>query len=294
MAAADIGPPPAPLGDGVDEPREPELDRRDVDALVDHLFVRAGIDFRRYARKSVERRIRHVLLQDGVASVAQLRARVAGAGAAAAVHLAHRLCVTVTTLFRDPAFWTALRRYVTPQLRTLPFVRVWSAGCATGEEAYSLAILLREEGLYARSRIYATDVDESALARARSGVFPLEHMREYTHNYVRGGGTAAFSEYYRAGAEGAALAPSLARNIVFAPHNLAADATFNDFQLILCRNVLIYFEASLQRAAHELLHKSLAPGGVLGLGLREVVPRELCPGRYDELDAALKLYRDAR
>ena len=185
------------------------------------------------------------------------------------------------------------RRYVVPQLRTLPFVRVWSAGCATGEEAYSLAILLREEGLYARSRIYATDVDESALARARSGVFPLEHMREYTHNYVRGGGRAAFSEYYRAGAEGAALAPSLARNIVFARHDLAADATFNEFHVILCRNVLIYFDASLQRGAHELLHRSLAPGGVLGLGLREVVPRDLCPGRYDEIDAALKLYRDA-
>src|SRR5919198_210320 len=238
MAAADIVPPRAAWSGGGDEPLEPQLDPRDVEALVDHLFVRAGIDFRRYARKSVERRIRHVLLQDGVASVAQLRARVAGAGAAAAVHLAHRLCVTVTTLFRDPAFWAALRRYVTPQLRTLPFVRVWSAGCATGEEAYSLAILLREEGLYARSRIYATDVDESALARARSGVFPLEHMREYTHNYVRAGGTAAFSEYYSAGADGAALKPALGQNIVFARHNLVTDASFNEFHLVLCRNVL--------------------------------------------------------
>ena len=154
-----------------------------------------------------------------------------------------------------------------------------------------MAILLREEGLHARSRIYATDVDESALARAARGVYPLEFMREYTQNYQRAGGAAAFSEYYSVGPGGAALDPDLRRNVVFSRHNLGTDESFHSFQLVLCRNVLMYFEPVLQRRALGLIWRSLAPDGVLALGQREVVPDEPGAGRYAEIDPVSKLYR---
>jgi chemotaxis protein methyltransferase CheR len=272
-------------------PTAPGIDRQQVEALLDHLFVQTGLDFRRYARRSIERRLQHVLMQEGLASVEALRVRVAGRGHDAALDLAHRICVTVTTLFRDPEFWIALRTLVAPALRELPFVRVWSAGCATGEEAYSLAILLREEGLAGRTRIYATDVDEDAILRARSAQLPLEHMREYTRNYLRAGGTRSFSEYYTVSGESASLAPSLLRHVLFSRHNLATDASFNEFHLILCRNVLIYFEDSLQEQAHEVFRRSLAARGVLGLGLREIVPSRRAEASFEALDPARKLYR---
>jgi len=194
-------------------------------------------------------------------------------------------------MFRDPRFWIALRARVVPLLRPLPLVRVWHAGCATGEEVYSLAILLREEGLYHRCRLYATDVDESALARARAGIYPLDNIQEYTHNYVRAGGGAAFCEYYTASSQGLVLKPELRRNVVLARHDLATDTAFNEFHVIVCRNALIYFGASLQERAHELFWRSLAPGGVLALGQREIVPPPLAQGRYEPLDLAYKLYR---
>jgi chemotaxis protein methyltransferase CheR len=281
-----------PLADGEPagavETGDARVDPEEVTALLDHLFVHTGMDFRRYAQRAVERRLRHIMLQEGVARVRDLRTRLTND--ADATRLAERMCVKVTTLFRDPPFWVALRARIAPALRERPFVRVWIAGCASGEEAWSMAMLLAEEGLHDRSRIYATDVDETALERARAGVYPLEDMREYTHNYQRAGGAAAFSEYYTVGGGGAALRPFLRRNIVFSRHNLATDGSFNAFDLVLCRNVLIYFEPSLQEHVHALLRRSLAPGGVVALGQREVVPGALAAA-YEELDAAYKLYR---
>jgi chemotaxis protein methyltransferase CheR len=277
---------PAAPGRGDDAPA---LDPGEVGRLLDHLFVHTGVDFRRYARRAVERRLRHVMAQDGLGRLTELQARCRDG--AAAMRLAERMCVKVTTLFRDPPFWAALRSRVASELAALPLVRVWVAGCSTGEEAYSTAIVLAEEGLYARSRIYATDVDESALERARAGSYPLEHMREYTQNYLRAGGAAAFSEHYVVRPHGAVLKESLRRNIVFARHNLLTDAAFNHFHVVLCRNVLIYFERAVQDEVHALLLRSLARGGVLGLGQREIVPPRLARGVYDELDRALKLYR---
>jgi chemotaxis protein methyltransferase CheR len=291
MSAADPEPPrssPSPCaGEGRGEGRP--LRAPELDALLDHLFLRTGLDFRRYARRSVERRLLHVMQQEGVSSVGELRARLGADDAARA--FAERLCVNVTSMFRDPAFYTALRARVLPLLRPLPLVRAWSAGCASGEEAYSLAILLREEGLLSRSRIYATDVAGEALARARAGVLPLERMREYTQNYQRAGGDA-FSDHYVARSDGALLREPLRKAIVFSRHDLVNDASFNEFQLVLCRNVLIYFGPALQVQAHALLWRSLAPGGVLGVGQREIVPP--APLRdYEELDASAKLYRRA-
>jgi chemotaxis protein methyltransferase CheR len=265
-----------------------EIAPDEVDALVDHLFVRTGMDFRCYARRAFERRLRHVMLQEGACTVADLQAGARSARAAAA--LADRLLVRVTTMFRDPPVWRVLRERVLPALSEFPVLRVWLAGCSTGEEAYSMAILLEEGGVAARSRVYATDVDEGALARARAAAYPLEQMREYTRGYQRSGGAASLSDYYVAGADAATMKDRLRRRVVFARHNLASDGSFNAFQLVLCRNVLIYFCPAVQERVHELLSASLERGGFLVLGQREVVPRSLA-ARYEPWDAANKLWR---
>jgi chemotaxis protein methyltransferase CheR len=269
---------------------EADLDAYEVERFLAALDLLTGLDFRSYARRAIERRLRHLMLQDETPDLAALGARVL-ADPDAAASFAQRLCVNVTAMFRDPAFFAALRERVVPLLRQLPFIRVWHAGCSSGEEVYSLAIVLREEGLHRRARLYGTDIDDGALALARAGVYPLDVMREYTQNYQRSGGTAAFASYYGVCGEGAAFDPALRAHTVFSLHNLATDASFNEFHVILCRNVLMYFGAELQRRAHALFWQSLAPGGVLALGQREIVPPELLAGRYAELDAAQKIYR---
>jgi chemotaxis protein methyltransferase CheR len=201
------------------------------------------------------------------------------------------LSVNVTTMFRDPTFYVAFREHVVPLLRTYPFIRVWNAGCSTGEETYSLAILLEEERLYDRARIYATDFNADVLARARAGELPLDRMQEYTQNYQRAGGTRDFSEYYSVDGEIAKLDDRLSEHVVFAQHNLASDRSFNEFNVVLCRNVLIYFGRELQRRVHQLFHESLTRFGVLGLGQKETLRFTDLEDRYEELDAREKLYR---
>jgi chemotaxis protein methyltransferase CheR len=176
-------------------------------------------------------------------------------------------------------------------LHTYPFTRIWCAGCSTGEEVYSLAILLQEEGLYEHTRIYATDINENVLLRAREGVFPLERMKLYTQNYLRGGGNRDFSEYYVAAYDGARFSRSLLDNVVFAQHNLAMDGVFNEFNLILCRNVMIYFDQDLQERVHGLFYGSLERFGILALGHKESISFSGFAGRYDEVDAEERIYR---
>jgi chemotaxis protein methyltransferase CheR len=194
-------------------------------------------------------------------------------------------------MFRDPGFFQALRAQVFPLLRTWPYIRVWQAGCSTGEEVYSLAIMLAEEALIGRCRIYATDMDESVLDKAREGIYPLEPIQKYTQNYIRAGGTRSFSEYYTAAYGNAIFRPALRDQVVFAKHNLVTDGSFNEFNLVLCRNVMIYFNRSLQDRVHRLLYDSLANFGVLGLGSKEVLSFTPLRDRYDELDAPHRLYR---
>jgi chemotaxis protein methyltransferase CheR len=201
------------------------------------------------------------------------------------------LSINVTSMFRDPSFFEAMREKVVPHLRTYPFIRVWNAGCSTGEETFSLAILLREEGLYERSRIYPTDINDKVLERARSGVFPLEKMRDYTENYIRAGGTESFSSYYTAEGDIARFDPELLQQVVFAQHNLVSDAPFNEFNLIVCRNVMIYFGKALQDRVHELFYDSLEPFGILALGHKESIKFSKHEDRYEALDAPEKLYR---
>jgi chemotaxis protein methyltransferase CheR len=204
------------------------------------------------------------------------------------------LSINVTAMFRDPTFYTALREKVVPLLRTYPFTRIWVAGCSTGEEVYSLAILLQEEGVYERARIYATDINESVLERARAGVFPLDKMQQYTQNYIKAGGTSAFSEYYVAAYDGAQFSRGLVENVVFAQHNLAMDRSFNVFNLILCRNVMIYFDKALQDRVHELFYESLDRFAVLALGHKESIQFTPYADCYEELDPLERIYRKIR
>jgi chemotaxis protein methyltransferase CheR len=201
------------------------------------------------------------------------------------------LSISVTSMFRDPSFYLAFRTTVVPALRTYPFTRLWCAGCSTGEEVYSLAILLQEEGVYDRARIYATDINGQVLDAARAGVFPLDKMKQYTQNYIRSGGTREFSEYYVAAYEGARFSRSLTENVVFAQHNLAMDRSFNEFNLIVCRNVMIYFDKTLQDRVHELFFESLETFGVLALGHKESIHFTPFVDRYEEIDAAERIYR---
>jgi len=180
---------------------------------------------------------------------------------------------------------------VVPLLRTYPFVRIWNAGCSTGEETWSLAILLREEGLLDRCRIYATDINESVLAQARDGNFPLEKMQEFTESYLAGGGTRAFSEYYVAAYDAARFDRSLCDNVVFAQHNLVSDTSFNEFHVIVCRNVMIYFDTSLQDRVHRLFYESLARFGILALGQKEAINFTHHAEDYEPLDPDERIYR---
>jgi chemotaxis protein methyltransferase CheR len=189
------------------------------------------------------------------------------------------LSINVTALFRDAGFYRAFREQVVPRLRTYPFIRIWHAGCSSGEEVYSLAIVLQEEGLYDRVRLYATDMNEVILARARDGIYPMERMKTYDQNYLRAGGKRTLSDYYTTQYGRAMFNSGLKKNIVWSQHNLVTDGSFNEFHVILCRNVLIYFDQVLQTRVHQLLYESLINFGMLGLGQMESIrfsPFEAC------------------
>jgi chemotaxis protein methyltransferase CheR len=276
-----------------DRGEELDLEQLEVELLLEGIYRRYGYDFRLYAPASLRRRLRRRMDGEGVESISALQERVLH-DSAVMERLLLDLSINVTAMFRDPTFFVAFRERAVPLLRTYPFSRIWVAGCSTGEEVYSLAILLREEGLGDRTRIYATDINETVLAQARLGVFPLEKMQEYTQNYLRAGGGRPFSEYYVARYEGAQFDRTLADGVVFAQHNLASDAAFNEFHVILCRNVMIYFDKPLQDHVHRLFHESLATFGVLALGQRETIRLSPHESDYEVLDAEERLYRKVR
>jgi chemotaxis protein methyltransferase CheR len=278
----------------VDKPAEAEeLELLELELLLEGIHRRYGFDFREYAPASLRRRVHRRMAGEHVATVSALQDIILR-DPAVMERLLLDLSVNVTAMFRDPGFYLAFRLKVVPLLRTYPFTRVWVAGCSTGEEVYSLAILLAEEGLAERTRIYATDINEVVVDRARQGVFPLEKMQEYTQNYIRAGGTRAFSEYYVARYDAARFSSALVENVVFAQHNLASDAAFNEFQVVSCRNVMIYFGKPLQEHVHTLFYESLATFGVLALGQKETIRFSPHEDAYEELDAAERLYRKVK
>jgi len=199
--------------------------------------------------------------------------------------------IQVTEMFRDPKFFISFRKNVVPWLRELPFIRIWHAGCSSGEEVYSMAILLLEEGLYDKTRLYATDLNENALEKAKEGIVPLEKMKTYTNNYLRAGGTQSFSKYYKVIGDTVLFDKPLQKNMVFNQHNLVTESSFNEFNVIFCRNVLIYFNRDLQNKVHRLFFDSLESSGFLVIGEKESIDFTVYKDKYEELDSEEKIYR---
>jgi chemotaxis protein methyltransferase CheR len=267
-----------------------DLESMEMRLLLEAVYRHYGYDFRGYARGSLRRRLWRRIEAEGLKTISGLQERILH-DPRAIERLLIDLSVSVTAMFRDPSFYLAFRSKVVPLLRTYPFIRIWAAGCSSGEEVYSMAILLREEGLHERARIYATDMNQPILDTARSAVIPLDRMRAYTQNYIRAGGKRAFSEYYEADGKNARVEPDLLSNVVFAQHNLVSDRRFNEFNVILCRNVMIYFDRELQDHVHDLLYESLVRYGILALGHKETIKFTSQARRYEELDPAEKIYR---
>lgn len=258
--------------------------------LVEAIYLKYSYDFRDYSGASLRRRVRHAVQQFGVATISALQERVLH-DPAAFHQLLQYMTVPVSEMFRDPAYFLALRQQVMPVLRTYPSIRVWVAGCSTGEEAWSMAILLHEEGLLDRALIYATDINPQSLDKASRGVFALDTMQAYTRNYQRAGGAGAFSDYYTADYGAAVFDRSLARNMTFADHSLSTDSVFAETHLVSCRNVLIYFNRKLQDRAVGLFHESLCHRGFLGLGAKESIEFSAWAGRFETLARAERVFR---
>ena len=263
------------------EARLDPLEDLEIRLLLQAVYERYGYDFRDYALASLRRRVRQCMSDEKLSSVSALQARVLHEPGALE-RLVASLAVSVTGLFRQRAV---------PILKTYPVVRVWHAGCATGEEVYSMAILLEEEGLLERAQIYATDMNGAAVEQATAGRFPVSTLREGSSCYVLGGGRRKLSDYYAVAGGSVSFRPSLRRNVVFAVHNLTTDRSFNEFNVIVCRNVPIYFNRSLQERVHALLYSSLARRGFLGLGSRETIRFTPYEERYEAVDWAERLYR---
>lgn len=258
--------------------------------LMEAIYLKYSHDFRDYSGASQKRRVLHALHKLDCASIGELRSRVL-AEPDLFMQLLQYLTIPTSEMFRDPAYFAALREQVMPHLHTYPSLKIWIAGCSTGEEIYSMAILLREEGLLERSIIYATDINPVSLDRARKGVFALDRMRAYTANYQMAGGRKAFSDYYTAAYGGALFDRSLSENVIFADHSLATDSVFSETHLVSCRNVLIYFNRRLQDRALGLFHESLCYRGFLGLGSKESLDFSAVAGGFEPLSRPDRVFR---
>ncbi|MCI0395574.1 MAG: protein-glutamate O-methyltransferase CheR [Chloroflexi bacterium] len=265
----------------------------EIQSLLKSVYQEYGYDFRGYALASLKHRIWQSVWQENVTAVPELEQKILREPACLERFLLI-LATNTTTMFRDPGFYLACRQKIVPLLRTYPFVRIWHVGCSAGQDVCSLAILLWEEGLYERTRIYATDINETILQQARSGVFPLGMIAEYARNYRQAGGRRSFSDYYTIRDNQVVFHPRLQENVIWATHNLVTDASFNEFHFILCRNVLIHFNSWLQERVCRLLHESLVRLGVLGLGSQESLPSGPWTTGYEIMDAHEKLYRKMR
>ena len=267
-----------------------ELQKIEINLLLEALHQMYGYDFRGYIRSSLNRRVLHRMRAERLPTVTALLEKV--------LHekgflerLLNDLSIQMTAMYRDPSFFFTFRKEVVPLLRDLPEIRIWHAGCATGEEVYSMAILMLEEGLAEKTKIYATDMNEKGLITAKKGVFPLNKMQQYTKNYLKAGGRKAFSEYYTTDHQFAYFYPSLSENLTFGQHNLVTDSSFNEFHVVLCRNVMIYFDQDLQQKVHNLIYNSLVNGGFIGLGSKEsllCLPKGL---QYEEFNLNERIYR---
>ena len=271
-------------------PAPDSIEDLEIDLLLEGLFQRYHYDFRHYARASIKRRLVQAREQMGYATLSALQdAMLHDPGMLP--RLLGYLTVQVSEMFRDPSYFRALRETVLPHLRTYPSLKVWVAGCSHGEEVYSLAILFREEGLYDRTLFYATDINPEALRIAEAGVYPLDRVRTFTENHQKSGGRSSLSDYYTADYGRAVFDKSLRSRIVFSDHSLVTDAVFAEMQLISCRNVMIYFDRSLQDRAVGLFRDALPRNGFLGLGAKESLRFSAHADAFGEFVREEKIYR---
>jgi len=270
--------------------KKTEIENLEIELLIEAIFKRYGYDFRYYSRASIKRRLKHFLSKTNLNRIAELIPRV--------IHdkpffdsLFFTISITVTEMFRDPFVYQTIRKKIIPFLKTYPFIKIWNSGCATGEEVYSMAILLKEEGLSERSQIYATDFNDLVLKKVKEGIYPIENIKQYTANYQKSGGKESFSNYYHSKYDSAIMNRELAKNITFANHNLTSDTVFGEMHLIMCRNVLIYFDKPLQDRALKLFHDSLASRGFLCLGTKESLQFSKVSKRFVIMARKEKIYQ---
>lgn len=268
----------------------PDIEEIEIQLLLEGIYRVYGYDFREYAESSLRRRLALWLQNSGLGNFSEAQAIVLRDRERFS-SLLEGITVNVSEMFRDPEFFTALRCEVVPHLKTYPFIKIWVAGCAAGEEAYSLAILLCEEGLDGHFRIYATDINEKVLQRAEEGIYPLERMQQFTLGYQKAGGKVDFADYYTARYDHAILAQRLKNSIVFASHNLAVDAGIGEVQMVLCRNLLIYFKPVLKERVLTLFDEGLSNGGFLCLGMKETLSGRGISDRYKEMARGTRIYR---
>ncbi|WP_304063281.1 CheR family methyltransferase [Pedobacter glucosidilyticus] len=256
---------------------EPDLIRdEELEKLLIEIAELYGYDFTQYSKASIKRRVNRICVIDKFTSFAELRYQLIKQPSYLQRFI-EEITVNVTEMFRDPSFYKALRDDVFPQLDTYPIIRIWLAGCSTGEEVYSLAIIAKETNLIQKTLFYATDINPSVLEKARDGIFPISQMKLYSENYINSGGLKNFSDYYTANYDFARFNDDLKQKMIFSTHNLVSDRSFNEFQLIICRNVLIYFDKDLQAKVFKLFDDSLEHLGFLGLGSKETL-------RFSQLD----------
>lgn len=242
----------------------------EIDLFLEAIYQKYGYDFRNYGKAHIKRRLLHRMQLSKAQSISEMQYKVLYEDAF--FHLILKdFSINVTEMFRDPSFYKNVREEIIPILKTYPFIKIWHAGCSSGEEVYSMAILLMEEGLYNRTQIYATDFNHQILRKAKEGIYPISKIKEFTANYQKSGGTKSFSDYYMAKYESVMFNSELKKNIVFADHNLVTDKTFAEVHMIICRNVLIYFNKDLQNQVLKLFTSSLLPGGYLCLGTKETI-----------------------
>ena len=251
--------------------------------LILNDILEHGYDFTGYARASIKRRIERLMSLDKIKGYSELRFRF-NSNPDYINRFIDEVSVNVTEMFRDPSFYALLRKEIIPKLATNPRIRIWHAGCATGEEVFSMAILLKEENLLHKSIIYATDISPVALDNLKNRFISLNFMRQYSENYLQSGGKQDFSDYYTAKYNHAVINKDLVENVIFSTHNLATDGSFNEFNLIICRNVLIYFNKTLQDKALKLFDDSLSPFGYLALGSRESLKHSSIHHRYEQIE----------
>ncbi|MGK5093646.1 protein-glutamate O-methyltransferase CheR [Deltaproteobacteria bacterium TL4] len=269
---------------------ETENEEIELDLLLEAIFRKYGYDFRNYARSTIKRRVLHRLAVSGMQYISEMTQRVLY-DRKFYYTLFQDLSINVTEMFRDPSFFSDFRKDVIPYLRTYPFIRIWIPGCATGEEVYSLSIILQEEGLSERSQLYATDFNDTVVQKAKAGIYATELIKKYTANYQKAGGAMSFSDYYTAYYDSAIMDQSLRRNIVFATHNLVTDEIFNEMHVISCRNVMIYFDHELQKRVISLFHHSLCRDGFLCLGSRENLKLAPFKGAFHCFSSKTKIYQ---